>query len=219
MHSPPSVSVPSTPFHLFPPKKGHLVNYRSLSVLVLLFSLTGCGYNTLVALEENINAAEAGISNVYQKRADLVPNLVSVVKGYAKLEKDVFVGVAQARSAAVATTTKATSDKNLTAEELKSIDATQQKFSGSIARMLVVAESYPELKANENFKLLQAQLVRLEDQAAAARGRYIRRVKEYNTYVRKFPTNITAGAIGHAVKPQLEFRDESSITLAPKIHL
>lgn len=192
---------------------------KLLTIVLLSLSLSGCGYNTLVALEEEINAAKAGIENVYQKRADLVPNLVSVVSGYAKFEKAVLVEVTQARSAAVTATTQAGEDKSITQDELKSIDNAQQRFSTSIARMLVVVEKYPDLKANENFKRLMNQLEKLEDQAAAARGRYIRKVKDYNTFVRQFPVNATAGIIGHAPKPQLVFKDKSSIELAPKVQL
>ena len=106
----------------------------------------------------------------------------------------------------------------LTDDEMRENDRNQRMLSGAIARTLVVAENYPELRSNQNFIMLQQQLVQLETQAAAARSRYIRKVREFNTYIRKFPVNATASAFGHKVKPQLEFQDESSLRLVPNIN-
>jgi LemA protein len=194
-------------------KKGKI-----LFLVVGALSLSGCGYNTIQALDEEVSAAKSGISIVYQKRADLVPNLVTVVKAAAKHEENVFVQVARARSQASTYTTQAKADGVLTDDEMRENDNNQRALSSAIARTLVVAENYPELKSNQNFTMLQQQLVQIETQAAAARSRYVRKVREFNTYIRKFPTNVTASIFGHKVKPQLEFQDESSLKLAPNIN-
>lgn len=190
---------------------------RVLITAVCVLSLSGCGYNTIQALDEELNAARAGISNIYQKRADLLPNLVEVVKASAKSEERIFVQVAEARSKSQQVSVQANEDGQISEAEMRTIDQSQLLVSRSVGRMLGVVEAYPELKSNQNFTLLQKQLEQIETQLSAARGRYIRRVKEYNTYIRKFPTNLTASAFGHKVRPQLEFKDESSIKLVPKI--
>ncbi len=194
-------------------KKEHII----LLILGTL-SFPGCGYNRIQALDEEVSAAKSGISIVYQKRADLVPNLVAVVKATAQHEESVFVEVARARSQASTYTTQAKADGVLTDDEMRENDRNQRALSGAIARTLVVAENYPELKSNQNFTMLQRQLVQIETQAAAARSRYVRKVRDYNTYIRQFPVNATASTFGHEVKPQLEFQDEPSLKLAPNIN-
>jgi len=158
--------------------------------IVALLLLSGCGYNQLQGLDEEVKAAWAEVQNQYQRRADLVPNLVEVVKGAAKFEQETLTQVIQARS-------QATSVK-LDAKDLSNPDAfrrfeeAQRNLSGALSRLLVTVERYPELKANQNYRDLQAQLEGTENRIAVSRKRYIEKVAEYNKGVRYFPTNITA---------------------------
>lgn len=158
--------------------------------IVALLLLSGCGYNQLQGLDEEVKAAWAEVQNQYQRRADLVPNLVEVVKGAAKFEQETLTQVIQARS-------QATSVK-LDAKDLSNPDAfrrfeeAQRNLSGALSRLLVTVERYPELKANQNYRDLQAQLEGTENRIAVARKRYIEKIAEYNKGVRFFPTNLTA---------------------------
>lgn len=165
-------------------------NLFAAPYIVGLLLLTGCGYNQLQGLDEEVKAAWAEVQNQYQRRADVVPNLVEVVKGASKFEQETLTQVIQARS-------QATSVK-LDAKDLSSADAfrrfeeAQRNLSGALSRLLVTVERYPELKANQNYRDLQAQLEGTENRIAVARKRYIEKVAEYNKGVRYFPTNITA---------------------------
>ncbi|HET7854092.1 MAG TPA: LemA family protein [Candidatus Methylomirabilis sp.] len=158
--------------------------------LVVLFVLSGCGYNTLQALDEEVKAAWSEVQNQYQRRADLVPNLTSVVKGAAKFEQETLTKVVEARSKATAVQLDAKALSN--PEAFRRFEQVQGELSSALARLLVVVERYPELKANQNFRDLQVQLEGTENRIAVARKRYIDKVAEYNKGVRFFPTNLTA---------------------------
>jgi len=177
--------------------------------------LSGCGYNTLQSGDENITAAWAEVLNQYQRRADLVPNLVNVVKGYAAHEKDVLMGVTEARAkvGAIQATPELVNDE----QAFKKFIAAQGQMTSAIARLLVVAEKYPELKADGLFRDLQAQLEGTENRITVARNRYIGAVKEYNITVRSFPSNLTAMMFGHKTKPSFTVENEQAIAQPPKV--
>jgi LemA protein len=158
--------------------------------MALLFVLPGCGYNKLQGLDEEVKGAWAEVQNQYQRRADLVPNLVNTVKGAAKFEQDTLQQVIAARSAATSVKLDANALNN--PEAFKKFEQAQGQLSSALSRLLVVVEKYPDLKANQNFQSLQAQLEGTENRIAVARKRYIERVAEYNKGVRYFPTNLTA---------------------------
>lgn len=158
--------------------------------LFALILLSGCGYNSLQALDEEVKAAWSEVQNQYQRRADLVPNLVSVVKGAAQFEKETLTQVIEARSKATAVNLDAKSLSN--PEVFRRFEEAQRELSSALARLLVVVERYPQLKATQNFRDLQAQLEGTENRIAVARKRYIENVAEYNKGVRFFPTNLTA---------------------------
>jgi LemA protein len=168
-------------------------------MVVLILTATGCGYNTLQSLDEEVKGAWGEVQNQYQRRADLVPNLVATVKGAAQFEQDTLTQVIQARSNATATTIDAASLNN--PEAFKKFEQAQSQLSSALSRLLVVVERYPELKANQNFQNLQAQLEGTENRIAVARKRYVERVAQYNTTVRSFPTNLTAKFLGLEVRP------------------
>ena len=165
---------------------------RSLAALSLiaLLALSGCGYNDLQGLDEEVKGAWAEVQNQYQRRADLVPNLVATVQGAAKFEQETLQKVIEARSAA----TSIKLDANALSDPamFKKFEEAQRNLSGSLSRLLVVAEQYPDLKANQNFRDLQAQLEGTENRVTVARGRYSKAVVEYNKKVRFFPTSLTA---------------------------
>ena len=165
--------------------------YVSMTIgLVTLLALAGCGYNSLQALDEDVKAAWSEVQNQYQRRADLVPNLVATVKGAAKFEQETLNQVIEARSKATAVKIDA---KDLSNPEIfKRFEAAQRELSSALSRLLIVVERYPQLKATQNFRDFQAQLEGTENRIAVARKRYIERVAEYNKGVRFFPTNLTA---------------------------
>ena len=162
-------------------------HYTALPFLILL---AGCGYNSLQALDEDVKAAWSEVQNQYQRRADLVPNLVEVVKGASKFEQETLMKVVEARSKATAVQLDAKALSN--PEAFRRFEEAQRGLSGALSRLLVTVERYPELKANQNFRDLQAQLEGTENRIAVARKRYIEKVAEYNKGVRSFPTNLTA---------------------------
>ena len=165
--------------------------YVSMTIgLVTLLALAGCGYNSLQALDEDVKAAWSEVQNQYQRRADLVPNLVSVVKGAAKFEQETLTQVVEARSKATAVQLDAKALSN--PEAFKRFEEAQRGLTSALSRLLVVVERYPDLKANQNYRDLQAQLEGTENRIAVARKRYIEKVAEYNKGVRFFPTNLTA---------------------------
>ncbi|HEX8874620.1 MAG TPA: LemA family protein [Nitrosospira sp.] len=183
--------------------------------LLLTFSLSGCGYNTLQTTDEQIKANWAEVVNQYQRRADLIPNLVNVVKGYAAQEKDVLLGVTNARSRVGSI--QATPELLNNPEAFAKFQAAQGELSSALSRLLVVAENYPQLKSDANFRELQAQLEGTENRITVARNRYIKAVQEYNVVVRSFPSNLTAMIFGYKVKPSFTVENEKEISTAPKV--
>jgi LemA protein len=186
-------------------------------LIPLLFSiiLPGCGYNTLQSADETIKAAWAEVLNQYQRRADLVPNLVNVVKGYAAHEKDVLTEVTEARAkvGAIQATAELVNDE----AAFKKFIAAQGQMTSAISRLLGVAENYPQLKADGLFRDLQAQLEGTENRITVARNRYITAVKDYNVTVRSFPSNLTAMLFGHKTKPSFSVENEQAIAAPPKV--
>src|SRR5450756_2116651 len=172
---------------------------RALWIVLLASLLGGCGYNTFQTTDEQIKASWAEVLNQYQRRADLIPNLVNTVKGYAAQEKDVLLGVTEARArvGSIQATPELINDPQAFAK----FQAAQGQLTSALSRLLVVAENYPQLKSDQNFRDLQAQLEGTENRITVARNRYIQAVKEYNVTVREFPTNLTAMLFGYKVKP------------------
>ena len=177
--------------------------------------LSGCGYNTLQSTDEQIKASWAEVVNQYQRRADLVPNLVNTVKGFAAQEREVLLGVTNAR--AQVGSIKATPELINDPEAFAKFQAAQGQLSSALARLLVVVERYPQLKSDANFRDLQAQLEGTENRIAVARNRYIKAVQRYNVVVRQFPSNLTAMLFGYKQKPQFTVEDEKGISTAPKV--
>ena len=176
---------------------------RSIMLLGSLLAVSGCGYNSIQGADEGVKAAWAEVANQYQRRADLVPNLVATVKGAADFERETLEAVVNAR--AKATSIQATPELVNDPEAFKRFEAAQTELSGALSRLLVAVERYPDLKANANFRDLQAQLEGTENRIAVARNRYIDRVAEYNKLVRFFPTNLTARfLLGAEVRPTFE---------------
>jgi LemA protein len=184
-------------------------------LMALPLLLGGCGYNTLQQQDEGIKAAWSEVVNQYQRRADLVPNLVNVVKGYASHEKDVLTQVTEARArvGAVQASPEVLNDP----AAFQKFQAAQGELSGALSRLLVVAERYPQLKADGLFRDLQAQLEGTENRITVARNRYIQTVQDYNVTVRSFPTNLTANLFGFQVKPNFGVENEREISNAPKV--
>uniref|UniRef100_D5X6N9 LemA family protein n=1 Tax=Thiomonas intermedia (strain K12) TaxID=75379 RepID=D5X6N9_THIK1 len=191
---------------------------RWISLLLLsaaLLSLSGCGYNALQASDEQIKASWAEVLNQYQRRADLVPNLVNVVKGYAAHEKDVFVQVTEARAKVgqIQATPELINDPAAFAK----FQEAQAQMTSALSRLIAVSENYPQLKADGVFRDLQAQLEGTENRIAVARMRYIEAVQNYNNLVRQFPSNLTAMVVGMKVKPSFTVENEKAISVAPKV--
>ncbi len=185
-----------------------------LAALVTL-SLTGCGYNTLQSNDEQIKSSWSEVLNQYQRRADLVPNLVNTVKGFAAQEKEVLLGVTNAR--AKVGSIQATPELVNSPEAFARFQAAQGELSGALSRLLVVSENYPQLKSDANFRDLQAQLEGTENRIAVARNRYIKSVQEFNVTVRSFPSNLTAMAFGYKAKPNFTVENEKAISTPPKV--
>ena len=190
-------------------------NWMMPFLLLLTLSLSGCGYNKFQTTDEQINASWSEVLNQYQRRADLVPNLVNVVKGYASHEKDVFVSVTEARArvGAIQATPELINDE----AAFQKFVAAQGELTGAISRLLLVAENYPQLKADGLFRDLQAQLEGTENRITVARNRYIAAVKTYNVTVRSFPTNLTAMMFGYKTKPSFTVENEKAIAVPPKV--
>ena len=185
---------------------------RAILATIIAALLSSCSYNSMVEADENINAQWAKVENQYQRRADLVPNLVNTVKGYAAHESETLEAVIAARSKA----TQITVDPaNLTEENLQKYQAAQGELSSALGKLLAITENYPDLKANQNFLELQAQLEGTENRIATERSRYTDAVNAYNKKIRKFPALITAKIFGFDAKPQ--FKAEASATQAPTV--
>lgn len=187
-----------------------LIKY--LIVLLAVLPLTSCNYNSLVEKQQNVDQAWAQVENQYQRRADLIPNLVNTVKGYSTHESETFEKVTLARAKATSITIDA---DNLTEENLAKFQAAQNELSQALKSLLAVTEAYPDLKANENFMNLQTQLEGTENRIATERMRYTEAVRDYNTAIKKFPTTIYAGWFGFDAKPQ--FKAEEGAQKAPEV--
>lgn len=174
--------------------------------------LTSCNYNSLVEKEQKVNQSWAQVENQYQRRADLIPNLVNTVKGYSTHEQETLTKVTEARAKATSITLDA---DDLTEENLAKYQEAQNELSGALKSLLAVTEAYPDLKANENFMNLQTQLEGTENRIATERMRYTEAVQDYNTSIKKFPTNIYAGWFGFEEKPQ--FKAEAGAQKAPEV--
>lgn len=194
----------------------HKALWITLAVVVILFisvfSWVKGTYNTMVTQDENVKTAWSQVENQYQRRSDLIPNLVNTVKGYATHERETLEGVVSARAEATKTTIN---PSNLTEESMKKFQAAQGELSNALSRLMVVLERYPDLKANQNFSELQAQLEGTENRISVERKRFNEVAQAYNTYVRSFPTNILAGMFGF--QPKAYFTAESGAEKAPKV--
>jgi LemA protein len=189
-----------------------------MGVIVAAFAavlLSGCGYNDLQRQDEQIKSAWSEVLNQYQRRADLVPNLVNTVKGYAAQEERVLTEVTNARASVGSI--KATPELINDPQAFAKFTAAQSQLQSALSRLLLVAENYPQLKSDQNFRDLQAQLEGTENRIAVARNRYIKSVQEYNVTVRSFPTNLTAMVFGHKPKPNFAVEDEKAISTPPKV--
>ena len=186
-----------------------------MAAVVLAVSLSGCGYNTMQSQDEAANAAWSKVLNQYQRRAELVPNLVATVQGYAKHEKEVLTEVTEAR--AKVASVQLTGDTATNEQQLKAFSDAQAGLTSALSKLMVVVEKYPELKANTNFLELQKQLEGTENRIAVARSDYIESVQTYNTTVRKFPNNLTAKMFGMEVRPNFTVENEKAVSTAPKV--
>jgi LemA protein len=191
---------------------------KRLTALLLLAAaglLGGCGYNTLQTTDEQVSAAWAEVLNQYKRRADLIPNLVKVVEGFAAQEKEVLLGVTKARASvgSIQATPELVNDPVAFAK----FQAAQRELSSSLGRLMLVAENYPQLKSDANFRDLQAQLEGTENRITVARNRYIKAVQGFNVTVRQFPSNLTAMLFGFKVKPQFTVDNEKAIAEPPKV--
>jgi LemA protein len=183
--------------------------------LVAVLTLSGCGYNTLQTTDEQVKSGWSEVLNQYQRRADLVPNLVETVKAFAAQEREVLTRVTEARSRVGAI--QATPDLVENPEAFAKFQAAQAELTGALSRLLVTVENYPQLKSDANFRDLQAQLEGTENRIAVARNRYIKAVQDYNVTVRSFPSNLTAMMFGFKTKPNFTVDNERAISTAPKV--
>lgn len=189
--------------------------WLKLAALLMVLTLSGCGYNTFQSLDEQVKADWSEVLNQYQRRADLVPNLVNTVKGYASHEQEVLTQVAEARSrvGSIQATPELLNDEQAFAR----FQAAQSQMTSALSRLMAVAENYPQLKADANFRDLQAQLEGTENRVTVARNRYIKSVQAYNTAVRQFPNNLTAKMFDYQPKPNFSVENESEISKAPAV--
>ena len=185
---------------------------KLLLLLALASLLSGCGYNQIQQKDEAVKAGWSEVLNQYKRRADLIPNLVSTVKGYAAHEQQVFTAVTEARAKV--------SQINVNANDAASLQQFQQaqgELSGALTRLMMVTENYPNLKADQSFLSLQTQLEGTENRITVARGRYIQLVQDFNTYIRSFPQNLVAKMFGYAPKPNFTVENEAQIQNAPTV--
>ena len=191
---------------------------KRLAVLFALAAaalLSGCGYNTIQSQDEEVKAAWSEVVNQYQRRADLVPNLVNTVKGFAEQEKEILLGVTEARSkvGSIQATPELVNDP----AALDTFIKAQGEMTSALSRLLMVAENYPQLKSDQNFRDLQAQLEGTENRITVARNRYIKSVQTYNTTVRQFPVNLTAMVFGYKEKANFSVENEAAIAKPPTV--
>jgi LemA protein len=187
-----------------------------LAAVLAATLLSGCGYNQFQAKDEATKAAWAEVVNQYQRRADLIPNLVNTVKGYASHEKDTLEAVTRARAAA--TSFQITPEVLNNPEAFQKFQQVQGELSSALSRLMAVSENYPQLKADASFRDLQSQLEGTENRITVARQRYIAAVQDYNVTVRSFPTNLTAMMFGYQAKPSFTVENEKSISTAPTVN-
>ena len=193
-----------------------MMRIRILVMLtVLTMMLSGCGYNSIQSQDEAVKAQWSEVLNQYQRRADLVPNLVATVKGFAAQEKSVLIEVTNARASVGKV--NITAEQAADPESLKKFQAAQGEMSSALSRLLVVSENYPDLKSNENFRDLQIQLEGTENRVTVARNRYIQSVQTYNTTIRQFPVNLTAMMFGYKPKANFSVENEAQISKAPTV--
>jgi LemA protein len=188
---------------------------RNFVLLLLAFSVAGCGYNAIQRQDEAVKAAWSEVLNQYQRRSDLVPNLVNTVKGYAQHEEKVFTEVTNARAkvGSVQITPELANDP----AALAKFQAAQGELGNALSRLMVVSENYPTLKADGLFQNLQAQLEGTENRITVARNRYVSSVQDYNSMIRTFPNNLTAKMFGYQVKPNFSVENEKAISTAPTV--
>ncbi|MDO5505539.1 MAG: LemA family protein [Pseudoxanthomonas suwonensis] len=185
---------------------------RVFAILLTATLLSGCGYNQIQQKDEAVSAAWSQVLNTYQRRADLIPNLVNTVRGYAAHEQQVLTQVTEARARV--------GEVNVNAEDpasLAQFQAAQGELSSALSRLMVVVENYPNLKADQSFLNLQTQLEGTENRITQERRRYIETVQDYNSYIRQFPVNLTAMLFGHKVKPNFSVENERAIQTAPTV--
>jgi LemA protein len=188
---------------------------RWLLALLAALALSGCGYNDFQRLDEASKSAWSEVLNQYQRRADLVPNIVATVKGEANFEQETLTKVVEAR--AKATSIQATPELINNPEAFNKFQQAQGELSGALSRLLVVSENYPNLKANQGFQDLRVQLEGTENRITVARNRYIKSVADYNVLARQFPTNLTAMVFGYQVKPSFTVQNEAQISTPPAV--
>jgi LemA protein len=188
---------------------------RKIWVFLAALALSGCGYNEIQQKDEGVKGAWSEVTNQYQRRADLIPNLVATVKGYAQQEQEVLTRVTEARSRVgqIQVTPETLNDP----AALQRFQQAQGDLTSALSRLLVVVEKYPELKSDQNFRELQAQLEGTENRITVARNRYIKTVQDYNVLVREFPGNLTAMVFGYKTKPNFAVENEREISTAPKV--
>ena len=189
--------------------------FLNLLMICVALTLSGCGYNQFQSLDEQTKSAWAEVLNQYQRRADLVPNIVATVKGEAAFEQDTLTKVVEARARATSMTVTPETLNN--PEAFKQFQAAQGELSSALSRLLVVTENYPNLKANQGFQDLRVQLEGTENRITVARNRYIKTVQDYNILARSFPNNLTAMAFGYGIKPNFTVDNEAQISKPPAV--
>ena len=189
--------------------------WLALAVVSSVLTLSGCGYNDFQRLDEQVKAGWSEVLNQYQRRADLIPNIVATVKGEASFEQDTLTKVIEARSRA--TSIQATPELINNPEAFKKFQAAQGELSSALSRLMVVSENYPSLKANQAFQDLRVQLEGTENRITVARNRYIKTVADYNVLTRSFPTNLTAMVFSYPVKPTFTVQNEAQISAPPTV--
>ena len=189
--------------------------FRKFLIILAVFTLSACGYNQFQTKDEALNAAWAEVLNQYQRRADLIPNLVNTVKGYTQHENATLLAVTQARAAA--TGFQITPEVLNNPETFRKFQKLQGELSSALSKLMAVSENYPNLKADTSFRDLQAQLEGTENRITVARQRYIQAVADYNILVRSFPSNLTAKMFGYHVKPSFTVENEKAVSTVPSV--
>ncbi len=193
-----------------------MINFKTwMAAIAATLALSGCGYNDFQRLDEQVKAGWSEVLNQYQRRADLIPNIVATVKGEASFEQDTLTKVIEAR--AKATSIQATPELINNPEAFQKFQAAQGELTGALSRLMVVSEQYPNLKANAAFQDLRVQLEGTENRITVARNRYIKTVQDYNVLTRSFPTNLTAMVFSYAVKPSFTVQNEAQISAPPAV--